>query len=355
MASPASIKEVLRMIQLEFYEQLFENYEFEQIQRFTDSDLTQLGINIRIHRVKILHQLKSSISSQLSYSQTETEFSEPNSQNEFEEFDISNQSFHCFEFRAVSGYLQGMSFKIGEKGASIGRSTNREIVIPDSFVSRKHCKVGYLSDIRQFYLQDTCSTTGTYVMVRKAYSLKIGSLFQVGLSEFKVLNIVYTLSGRASSIELAQYEGITSVPIIITKGGVIGRSLKAEISNPNDSLMSVEHAELYSENGSFFIRDLGSHNQTWIRLSNEGEKSEFYYLQQGDFIKIGFIVFLVMKSHTSRTLTDDFRCAACKQAAVEIEALPCCHRFCMDCASLMKNCFTCKLRITDFMLRMLNS
>lgn len=345
-----SVPEILAYLNLQDYIMHLESCSVSDFYNLTDSDLIHLGISMRIHRVQIIQFIKSSIPSQLTYTETETDISQNNSQAVPEFLDISNNSLYCFELRAVSGYLEGLNFKIGDSGASIGRSTNREIVIPDNFVSRKHCIIGYLHDCKQFYLQDTRSTTGTYVMIRGEQKVIIGMMFQVGLSEFKVLNIVYCLNGRPSSIELVQYEGSTSNPIIITKGGVIGRSMKADISVPQDYLMSSEHAAIFIKDGIFFIKDLGSYNKTWIRLSPEGETSEIYQLMQGDLIKIGFIVFLVQKSRTSRNLTQAQACAVCSKSHFEIEIMPCSHRVCMECASSMSHCVLCGVKVADMLI-----
>ena len=63
---------------------------------------------------------------------------------------------------------------MGENGASLGRhSASNDIVISESFVSRRHCEIKYVSEeniadpsASKFYIRDIGSTTGTFLMVR---------------------------------------------------------------------------------------------------------------------------------------------------------------------------------------------
>lgn len=61
--------------------------------------------------------------------------------------------------------------------------------------------------------------------------------------------------------------------------------------------MSNYHARILFDpsNGTYVLEDVGSTNRTWLRLSNEGEKSINHQLSQGDIIKIGSTVFLVQQ------------------------------------------------------------
>ena len=69
---------------------------------------------------------------------------------------------------------------IGDNGAALGRhSASNDMVISESFVSRRHCEIKYvapradqvhrnnnLEGNTHFYLRDIGSTTGTFIMVR---------------------------------------------------------------------------------------------------------------------------------------------------------------------------------------------
>lgn len=108
---------------------------------------------------------------------------------------------------------------VGENGAALGRhSASNDIVISESFVSRRHCEIKYCPptgsemgsnsedgapSISKFFLRDIGSTTGTFVMVRQEVMLsKSNMMFQMGLSEFKVVH-----TSKKSLIELHVFEG----------------------------------------------------------------------------------------------------------------------------------------------------
>lgn len=346
----SSVEEILAYLDFQEYKLQFRNCTIYEFFNLNDLDLMRLGIQIRIHRVKILDFIASHIPSQIIASDTETDISELNSQQTPEILDLSYQSSRCFCFKAVSGYLDGLVFKIGESGAVIGRSSSSEITIPDGFVSRKHCKIEYNKSHNQFTLTDTGSTTGTYVMVSSQQILSIGMQFQAGQSEFKVLNIVYSLDGTPSFIELVQYEGLQAMPIIITQGGCIGRNRSCEISVPVDELMSAEHCLIFKKETFFYLKDLGSRNKTWIRLSPEGEFSDEYLLREGDFIKIGFIIFYVQQGFSSKKIPECKACQLCDLREFDSYLMPCSHRACIECASEAKNCRNCGNNIEDIVL-----
>jgi pSer/pThr/pTyr-binding forkhead associated (FHA) protein len=89
--------------------------------------------------------------------------------------------------KAVEGCLLNNVFIVGEPGATLGRhSASNQIVISESFVSRKHCEISSPSPDNGFYLKDVGSTTGTFIMIRSEIKLQQGMMFQMGLSEFKV-------------------------------------------------------------------------------------------------------------------------------------------------------------------------
>ena len=90
--------------------------------------------------------------------------------------------------KAVEGQLLNNVYIIGDNGASLGRhSASNDMVISESFVSRRHCEIKYVptqnansdseSNETKFYLRDIGSTTGTFVMVRNEVLLKCNMMF----------------------------------------------------------------------------------------------------------------------------------------------------------------------------------
>jgi pSer/pThr/pTyr-binding forkhead associated (FHA) protein len=64
--------------------------------------------------------------------------------------------------------------------------------------------------------------------------------------------------------------------------------------------MSSFHAKIILEHGQFVLKDLGSTNRTWVRLSAEGEPSPPTPIIVGDIIKIGSTVFLAQDPNISQ-------------------------------------------------------
>ena len=95
--------------------------------------------------------------------------------------------------KAVEGQLLNNVYIIGDNGASLGRhSASNDMVISESFVSRRHCEIKYVpresgtsvaesgqdpATETKFYLRDIGSTTGTFVMVRTEVLLKSNMMF----------------------------------------------------------------------------------------------------------------------------------------------------------------------------------
>ena len=160
--------------------------------------------------------------------------------------------------KAVEGQLLNNVYIVGENGAALGRhSASNDIVISESFVSRRHCEIKYCppaspdaampiaedgSTLSKFYLRDIGSTTGTFVMVRQEVLLgKSNMMFQMGLSEFKVVH-----TSKKSLIELHVFEGPARNRIITVDelGLGIGRDQNHSFCVQDDSQMSNFHAKI---------------------------------------------------------------------------------------------------------------
>ncbi len=84
----------------------------------------------------------------------------------------------------LEGALLGSVFPI-EKEVTIGRGEDRDIVVPDNAVSRRHCRITLEED--GYYIVDEGSTNGTFVggvrITRE--KLKNGDIIQIGESKMR--------------------------------------------------------------------------------------------------------------------------------------------------------------------------
>ena len=288
--------------------------------------------------------------------------------------------------KVVEGQQLNNVYLIGEQGARLGRhSASNDIVISESFVSRKHCEISHLNG--NFFLRDLGSTTGSFLMTRDKVTLKEGMMFQMGLSEFKVTML-------SKDMELNVFEGPSrNQRIFVTPSGLkIGRDPANSFCVAEDTQMSNYHARIVFDpsNGTFILEDVGSTNRTWLRLSNEGEKSINHQLGVNDIIKIGSTVFLVQQirkvsdsgnmpiinsSHRSMEIesvnsscANDNKelisalqeqeaqlnssslnlCKICYNKTGNIALITCGHsNFCFDCSEKFNECPVCRSPIID--------
>ncbi len=215
-------------------------------------------------------------------------------------------------------------------------------------------------------------------------------MFQMGLSEFKVTML-------SKDMELNVFEGPSrNQRILVTPGGLkIGRDPANTFCVAEDTQMSNYHAKIAFDpsNGTFILEDIGSTNRTWLRLSNEGERSINHELGLNDIIKIGSTVFLVQQirkvsdsgnmpiinsSHrsmemegstancsSSKDLINSLQeqesqlnssqntsnlnlCKICYNKTGNIALITCGHsNFCFDCSEKFHECPVCRSPIID--------
>mmetsp|Transcript_49094 Transcript_49094/g.56438 ORF Transcript_49094/g.56438 Transcript_49094/m.56438 type:complete len:475 (+) Transcript_49094:126-1550(+) len=196
--------------------------------------------------------------------------------------------------KAVEGQLMNNIFIVGISGATIGRhSASNDIVISESFVSRRHCDIFFNEHEKAFYIRDVGSTTGTFLMVKNALRLEEGVMFQMGLSEFRVEKILGT--GENMKAEILIFEGPNKQTVFKLDAPeyYIGRDPGNTLSVKEDSQMSSFHAKLFRKNSAFWLMDIGSTNRTWLRLSKESCRSGPAGISTNEIIKIGSTVFIV--------------------------------------------------------------
>ena len=140
-------------------------------------------------------------------------------------------------------------YVIGQNGAALGRhSASNDIVISESFVSRRHCEIKYVPQEEgqapsgsHFYLRDIGSTTGAFIMVRQEILLRENMMFQMGLSEFRIVT-----TSKNNIIELHVFEGPSRNRMITVDhlGLSIGRDMNNTFYVQEDSQMSNFHAKI---------------------------------------------------------------------------------------------------------------
>jgi len=218
-----------------------------------DEDLEKdLGIEIRLHRVKILDCISKLKSSETSDKENISEPKESCEDFKIEQNPIPKQ----LVLKSVEGPLIGQLFSLNIPQTSIGRhSANNDIIIPESYVSRKHCLITCKNGA--YFIEDVGSTTGTFIMIRQNVELKMGLLFQLGISEFRV-----NLKSEGK-FELEVYEGPSKGEICeITEEGVkIGREVDNDLAITDDSQMSSHHASIFYKDSKYWLQDTGSTNK----------------------------------------------------------------------------------------------
>lgn len=340
----------LRSLELSQYASRFEALGIDGVLLFeiTDDDLARdLGVTIRLHRVKVLEEIRRLRRGEANppSQSTEPDLSTHDSESpaHFRAVGLRQapqvSESHCdlLLLKGLDGLLLAQCIVIGPGGAILGRqSTASDIIIPESSVSRKHCHIQYSAKSNQFLLQDLGSTTGTFLLLRKPVPLRLGQLFQAGSSEFLVHNILYSPCGAMLTLELLLYEGPSNqlVVPVSSQGLTIGRDPNNGFCVEDDLQMSSFHLRLFQEDNRFWLADQQSTNGVWLRLSPEGEPSDFQALVQGDVFKLGASVFAVQQAKSALTST-----CACELRPRVTVLLPCGHLSCGECSR--ESCVEC--------------
>src|SRR5262249_12380058 len=92
---------------------------------------------------------------------------------------ILDARLHCLE--VIEGLEPNRRYVIGRQGASIGRVAPADIVIPDSEVSRTHCRLTL--DGEAMTVTDLNSTNGTFVdgaRMSEPMALPVGATLRAG-------------------------------------------------------------------------------------------------------------------------------------------------------------------------------
>lgn len=199
-----------------------------------------------------------------------------------------SQGVTLLELNVADGPLEGTTLTIGEEGARIGRHTSNTLVIPEAGISRYHCEICYLDG--EFCVRDLGSTMGTFFHLRphNHFQMFVGLMVKFGETELQVLS--QTAPGAEPSEQVVLFvEGpFAGHKVHIPSTGItIGRRHDNHLVLVQDGTVSAHHAEIFCEDGEFYITDLGSCNGTCVRLSPERADSDWHPILDSDVIGFG--------------------------------------------------------------------
>jgi serine/threonine protein phosphatase PrpC len=122
------------------------------------------------------------------------------------QFSAGNSVFRCHGedidgnliLEVIEGPLKGTTTTVTKEGATLGRSSDNKISIPDRELSRRHSKVDFDEKLGRFVVLDIGSTNGTYVQLVGPYAgrhkLNLNDHILVGRTGFSVNRFDYGLS-----------------------------------------------------------------------------------------------------------------------------------------------------------------
>lgn len=193
------------------------------------------------------------------------------------------------ELHFTDGPLEGTMVLAGEDGVRIGRHTSNSLVIPEAGISRYHCEIRYVDGC--FCVRDLGSVTGTFFYLRPHGRLQLfaGLMVKLGETELQVLEQGSPGGGQIDEQVVHFFEGpFAGHKVTIPAGGIsIGRRHDNDLVLNPDGTVSSHHAAIFSEEGHFYISDLGSCNGTCIRLSPERTDSDWHPIIDGDVLGAG--------------------------------------------------------------------
>lgn len=112
------------------------------------------------------------------------------------------------ELVAIEGPLKGKTIIVDKGGATLGRSSDNHVCIPDKELSRKHTRVDFDEKAKKYVVSDMGSTNGTYVQLvgpyGGRYKLNLNDHILIGRTGFSINRFDFGLSeemGYRASME----------------------------------------------------------------------------------------------------------------------------------------------------------
>ena len=69
--------------------------------------------------------------------------------------------------RVTAGAMNGSEFPVTKPEFTLGRSAESDFHIHDNLISRTHCRISYDADADKWFIEDLCSTNGTWLVGQK--------------------------------------------------------------------------------------------------------------------------------------------------------------------------------------------
>ncbi len=201
-----------------------------------------------------------------------------------------------FGLSVLAGPARGQRFRLGAKGAQVGRNRGVILFPDDPFVSPLHGSFSIKEG--KLFVRDEESTSGIYVSINGQETIPADSFFATGLRLFHYVGAlepappfvpgrlqIYGAPVPTNQVHYAVEEillGGRPGRAVITGGPIltIGQS-KCDLSFPADDGMATRHCELSPMPTGAMIRDLSGGLGTYIRVTNERQ------IKAGDRMRIG--------------------------------------------------------------------
>jgi pSer/pThr/pTyr-binding forkhead associated (FHA) protein len=194
---------------------------------------------------------------------------------------------------------EGMVYSLKGEETVAGRSQGIILFMDDKFVSPRHAKFTFREN--KLYVLDEKSLNGVFVRLKGEAEIEPGTSIRVGkqLLRFTSIDHLEMLPEAREKKEDTLFFGgpdagywgrldqvmeggrIGDVHLLSGNEVLVGRS-DGDILFPEDGFVSGRHAAFSRRDGPrFLVRDLGSSNGTFLRITKETE------LKQDDFLLIG--------------------------------------------------------------------
>ncbi len=177
---------------------------------------------------------------------------------------LVSQKSSCQESELIIQPTEGTQttfYCIKESGGKIGRHSSNQMVILEESVSRFHAEI--LFKIKEFYLRDIGSTTGTFIKIPNNIKLEVGMIIEMGSNQFFVEKA--NCINNSGELILLVLEGPDQGQKLIVNlkdqlgWNSIGR--KATNTFPfDDQHLSNMHAKFFILDNKFYLEDLSSTN-----------------------------------------------------------------------------------------------